>query len=112
MPTLQLKVNMCTLPLDVQAMLIEIAEHRCGRLCYHRGLRLVCKSWTPVAQRFLYRRITYQTSSFAHFPLRSLFKTIRANPALGKHVRSLTHHRRRAKSPDSGNRDVRTPGNS
>ncbi|KAI0044647.1 hypothetical protein FA95DRAFT_1561978 [Auriscalpium vulgare] len=86
---------MPVIPLDPQLMVIEWvyrAPQRFG-VDYQtlRACALVCKAWTPVAQRLLFRRIpnTIGLTSTSTLPVEPLLLTLRANQRLASFVRSI-----------------------
>ncbi|KAI0045463.1 hypothetical protein FA95DRAFT_123746 [Auriscalpium vulgare] len=83
-------------PLDVQFLVIEwvyrSSQHR--RIDYRplRMCALICKAWTPIAQRLLIRRVpngTLETRSHDERPIVCLLRTLRAAPHLAAHVRTF-----------------------
>ncbi|KAI0045652.1 hypothetical protein FA95DRAFT_1607507 [Auriscalpium vulgare] len=84
---------MATLPLDVQILIIEwvLRSSQHARIDYAtlRACALVCREWTPIAQRLLFRRIPRIPSRHDHGGISLLFHVLRAHPHLAAHVRSV-----------------------
>ncbi|KAI0045465.1 hypothetical protein FA95DRAFT_123791 [Auriscalpium vulgare] len=85
-------------PLEVQLMVVEwvyrSSQH--GTIDYPtlRACALVCRSWTPVAQRLLFRRVPVpkpyaEVYDIPKITIDRLLRTLRAAPYLAAHVRSL-----------------------
>ncbi|KAI0037819.1 hypothetical protein FA95DRAFT_1367147 [Auriscalpium vulgare] len=85
------------LPLDIHTLVIEwvykasqytAVDHRTLRIC-----ALVCRAWTSIAQRLLFRTLPYPDFSDGHGdtspPVLSLLRTIRASPRLAEHVTAV-----------------------
>ncbi|KAI0039313.1 hypothetical protein FA95DRAFT_1035792 [Auriscalpium vulgare] len=78
---------MSQLPFDLHVLFIEwVYRHSQADMTDYATLAacaLVCRAWTPVAQRLLYRRLPGKF----FVGKERLIDTIRRNPALGTHVR-------------------------
>ncbi|KAI0037796.1 hypothetical protein FA95DRAFT_1613876 [Auriscalpium vulgare] len=84
------------LPLDVQIIVIEwvfrSSQHRAAPSIDYPTLHacaLVCRAWTPVAQRLLYRRIRCTHLQHPHCDIELLVRALCARPHLAAHVRSI-----------------------
>ncbi|KAI0039608.1 hypothetical protein FA95DRAFT_1612438 [Auriscalpium vulgare] len=84
-------------PLDVYSLIIEWAfrssQHaRSINPSTLRACALVCRAWTPIAQRLLFRRICCTCTNW-HGPkckIRLLVNTLSIRPNLAAHVRHMT----------------------
>ncbi|KAI0041772.1 hypothetical protein FA95DRAFT_653525 [Auriscalpium vulgare] len=85
-------------PLDVQVIVIEwvyrSSQHQEIDYPTLRACALVCRSWTPVAQRLLFRRVPVPNVSayFYRIPqitIDLILRTLCAAPYLAAHVRSV-----------------------
>ncbi|KAI0045449.1 hypothetical protein FA95DRAFT_1680452 [Auriscalpium vulgare] len=85
-------------PLDVQVIVIEwvyrSSQHRAidyPTLC---ACALVCRSWTPIAQRLFLRRVPVpdpyiEVQRFPQIIIDFILRTLRAAPSLAAHIRSV-----------------------
>ncbi|KAI0038579.1 hypothetical protein FA95DRAFT_1613271 [Auriscalpium vulgare] len=88
---------MATIFFDVQVMIIDWVyrssqQHSIDYETLH-ACALVCQSWTPVAQRLLFRRISVFLLQYFKHGAESivlLLRTLRAAPHLAAHIRSIT----------------------
>ncbi|KAI0045437.1 hypothetical protein FA95DRAFT_122759 [Auriscalpium vulgare] len=88
---------MARAPLDIQIIVIELVyascQHEAIDYCTLRACALVCRAWTPIAQRLLFRRVPVSKPMRIH-PNNSKFtrllRTLSAAPHPASHVRSIT----------------------
>ncbi|KAI0050073.1 hypothetical protein FA95DRAFT_1555984 [Auriscalpium vulgare] len=81
------------LPVDVQILVIEwvfrSSQHKlidCATLC---ACALVCRAWTPTAQRLLFRRIQCLFLQDRMCNIRLLVSTLSIRPHLAAHIRHI-----------------------
>ncbi|KAI0049151.1 hypothetical protein FA95DRAFT_1604681 [Auriscalpium vulgare] len=97
---------MSKLPLEVQIVIIEcvyrLSQAEAVDYATLRACALVCRAWTPMAQRLLFRRVPYAglAPDGLEPPLPLLLRTLRTSPHLAAAVRSifLTGYSREATS--------------
>ncbi|KAI0041759.1 hypothetical protein FA95DRAFT_1565033, partial [Auriscalpium vulgare] len=84
---------MARLPLEVQILIIEcvyrLSQAEAVDYAALRACALVCRAWTPIAQRLLFRRVpsaNLKTDNLDALPL--LLRTLRTSPHLSAAVRS------------------------
>ncbi|KAI0045444.1 hypothetical protein FA95DRAFT_1607689 [Auriscalpium vulgare] len=84
-------------PLDVQLIVVgwvyRLSQHASIDYPTLRACALVCKAWTPIAQRLLFRRVPFPISkpwATKTLPITRLLRTFRAEPRLAAHVRTFT----------------------
>ncbi|KAI0043303.1 hypothetical protein FA95DRAFT_1609501 [Auriscalpium vulgare] len=86
------------LPLDVHAIVMEwvyrSSQHDCLDYRTLLACARVCRSWTPIAQRLLFRRVPYSDDRDADYFFQTshyekLIRTLRANPHLATCVRCV-----------------------
>ncbi|KAI0045561.1 hypothetical protein FA95DRAFT_1607600 [Auriscalpium vulgare] len=79
------------IPLEVQFLIIEsvrlLSQHASVDDTTLRACALVCRKWTRIAQRMLFRRLRPHTAA-----LPRLLRTLRASPHLAEHVFSIILH--------------------
>ncbi|KAI0052990.1 hypothetical protein FA95DRAFT_1601346 [Auriscalpium vulgare] len=79
---------MPTLSYDIYALILEwsyrISQSQDVDYKTFSSCSLVCRDWTPLSQRFLFRRIRYDCRR------KDLLSVIRSKPVLGAYVRSAT----------------------
>ncbi|KAI0043704.1 hypothetical protein FA95DRAFT_1609151 [Auriscalpium vulgare] len=87
---------MATTPLDIHMVVIEwvyqSSQHAAIDYPTLRACALVCRAWTPVAQRLLFRRVPIPKRQLPtiHSTIVALFvRTLRNAPHLAAHVRSF-----------------------
>ncbi|KAI0046737.1 hypothetical protein FA95DRAFT_1606632 [Auriscalpium vulgare] len=81
------------LPLDVHILIIEwvfrSSQHLLSDNTTLRACALVCRAWTPTAQRLLFRRIRSTSSDDRHCDIRLLVSILSTRPHLVAHVRCI-----------------------
>ncbi|KAI0044669.1 hypothetical protein FA95DRAFT_229614 [Auriscalpium vulgare] len=87
---------MSVLNIDIQLFVVEWVYRASQHLTVdYRTLcacALVCKAWTPVAQRLLFRRIPHPIGTPAALYVQRLLLTLRGNPRLASFVRFIYLH--------------------
>ncbi|KAI0041765.1 hypothetical protein FA95DRAFT_653497 [Auriscalpium vulgare] len=89
---------MGTTPLDIQAIVLgevyRSSQHAAIDYPTLRACALVCRNWTPIAQRLLLRRAPYPSIHVSnprnHVKTALFLRTLRAAPMLATHVRVVT----------------------
>ncbi|KAI0046735.1 hypothetical protein FA95DRAFT_1679551 [Auriscalpium vulgare] len=80
-------------PLDIQLLLIEwilrLSQSTIIDYTTLRACALVCRAWTPTAQRLLFRRIQREPLQYCHYNIHLLVPTLCTRPHLATHVRSI-----------------------
>ncbi|KAI0046748.1 hypothetical protein FA95DRAFT_1606640 [Auriscalpium vulgare] len=82
-----------TLPLDVNVLIIDwvfrLSQHAMIDYPTLHACALVCRAWTPSAQRLLFRRILSTSLHYRYCDVQLLVRTLETRPHLAAHVRFI-----------------------